>query len=182
MSTILYRLLWYWIKGSAFVVVIAILAMATGGEPLVRPSHSAALNWIATFGLAITPVGAICGLIVLGLLVLILSLLFPRVGIEKEKITRLATWTPKISVGKRYDYTGRYAGVTTPDGKHYDAAGRYAGETTPDGRHFDKHGRYNGQTTDNGRRYDKTGRYAGQTTEDGQHYDDTGKSVGKTDK
>ena len=62
MANLLFKLVWYWIKGSAIFVLILIVMLFDGKESPGTFSSSNFLNWLVSFGLAITPIGAAVGL------------------------------------------------------------------------------------------------------------------------
>ncbi len=132
--------------------------------------------------IALTPVGAICGYMVLFFIWFFLSLLpgdfqsiFSRNTLEPSPyVVRRVEERKKA---KHFDSAGNFSGTTTADGKSFDAAGNYAGKTTADGKQYDAAGAYAGKTTEDGKHYDAAGKYAGQTV-DGKRYDESGKYAG----
>lgn len=176
----LHKLMWWWIKGSAIFVIFMILVMLSGSQPLVTSMNSSFMNWAASFGIAITPFGAIGGYFALWMFALLFDLILSFIGIESRPVSRLAKWTPAQETGLHFDGKGNYAGKTTQDDLHFDEKGNYAGKTEKDGMHFDEKGNYAGKTTVDGLHFDEKGNYAGKTTNDNLHFDEKGNYKGKT--
>lgn len=98
------KLLWMWIKGSAALIALLIISLVfkTGMQPLVEVS-SPTWSWILTFLVALTPVGAAGGYIVIFFVGLIFHLIFG--SSDKEKVSTTTYHTSKKScpfTGKVY--------------------------------------------------------------------------------
>lgn len=80
------KLVWMWIKGSAALVVFLIISLVlkTGAEPLVEVS-SPFFSWVLTFLLALTPVGALLGYIVILVFTFIFKLIMSMIFGDKEE-------------------------------------------------------------------------------------------------
>lgn len=98
-----YRLLWMWIKGSAALVALLILGLIfkTGAEPLVQVS-SPMLSWILTFLLALTPIGAAGGYLVIWIVGAIFHAIFGHSGASVAMPN-----TNHISKQKSCPFTGK---------------------------------------------------------------------------
>jgi len=106
------KLLWMWIKGSAALVALLILSLVlkTGAQPFVEAS-SPTLSWILSFLIALTPLGALGGYLVIFIVQVIISAIFGSSKKESTREipshTRHCPFAGSIYFTKDYDVFGR---------------------------------------------------------------------------
>lgn len=182
-------LLGLWFKGSLVTVIFVTIGIFQDQVPPMVQLGGVTTSWIASYLLALSPVGGLVGILVLLSFWLALSMFsvissamggdFSFEGPRRRSSQVLGTPGFLRSVGKRYDKQGFYQGRVDDDGTIRDKQGFRTGSIDQDGTIRDKQGFREGRIGEDGTLYDKQGFRSGKIAEDGTVYDKQGFRDGK---
>lgn len=95
------KFLWYWIKGSSIIVIILTLELMFGVDvnPFVHTGYIF-LDWILSYLILLTPLGAVFGYLMLWIFLFLLDLLLSVIGMERGTVTKYVTKVPNVNMHK----------------------------------------------------------------------------------